>query len=169
MKDEAFQICALPLTTQRGRGTYDTTGQAVIFSNGWEQAASACRNTEDQFRHSNAYYEEIVVDILTRRKLIRNLKRTDFALNFVRNETANMQSKAQSFQTLIAAGLHPELAAKKSGISNDPVSDIKMSEKYMKMIWGDPDEAIKAEEAGNGKGEALIVEEDNNNGEASVV
>lgn len=168
LKDEAFQICALPLISQRGRGTYDTTGQAQIFANGWEQAASACRNTEDQFRASNAYYEDIIVDIVTRRKLIKNLKRTDFALNFVRNETANMQSKAQSFQTLLAAGLHPELAAKKSGISNDPVADIKMSEKYIKMIWGDPDAAVKAEESGNGQGEAVIIEEDNANGEENL-
>ena len=41
--------------------------------------------------------------------------------------------------TLIASGLHPELAAAKSGVSNDPVSDIKMSEKWLKLMWGDPD------------------------------
>ena len=108
------------------------------------------------------------MDVVTRRGLIKNLKHTDFALNFVRNETANMQSKAQSFQTLLAAGLHPELAAKKSGVSNDPVADIKMSEKYMRMIWGDPDAAEKAEESGNGQGEAIVVEDDHNNGEDAV-
>ena len=42
--------------------------------------------------------------------------------------------------------MHPELAAAKSGISNDPVSDIKMSEKYLKMIWGDPDAAEAIDE-----------------------
>ena len=57
---------------------------------------------------------------------------------------------------MLAAGLHPELALAKSGISNDPVSDLKMSEKYMKMIWGDPD-APKADEQPTG--EADIVEE----------
>ena len=169
LMDEVFQICALPTTARNGRGTYDSTGQAAFFNNGWSQASSAVHNTEDEFRRSNEYYDEIIVDVVTRRKLIKNLKRTDFALNFVRNETANMQSKAQSFQTLVAAGLHPELAAKKSGISNDPVADIKMSEKYMKMIWGDPDAAVKAEEAGNGQGEAVVIEEDNNNGEDALL
>jgi hypothetical protein len=163
--DSALRICAMPTMARNGRGTYDSTGAAAIFNNGWEQAAAAARNTEDLFRQSNAYFEEIIIDLLTKRGIIKNLKRTDFSLNFVRNETANTQSKAQSFQTLLAAGLHPELAAKKSGISNDPVADIKMSEKYLKMIWGDPDEAIKAEDAGNGQGEAVIIEEDNNNGE----
>lgn len=163
--DNALRICAMPTMARNGRGTYDSTGAAAIFNGGWEQAAASARNTEDLFRQSNGYFEEIIVDIVTRRGLIKNLKRTDFALNFVRNETANTQSKAQSFQTLLAAGLHPELAAKKSGISNDPVADIKMSEKYLKMIWGDPDEAVKTEEAGDGQGEAVIIEEDNNNGE----
>ena len=89
----------------------------------------------------------------------------DFELNFVRNETANVQSKAQAFQTLMAAGLHPELAAAKSGISNDPVKDMKMSEKYIEMIWGNPNKVDKAEQTNGGKGEAEIVEEDADNGE----
>lgn len=168
LHDQAFQICAMPSSVKNGRVAYDVTGAGALYSHGWEQAASSARNSEDEFRQSDALFEEIVVDILSRRKLVRNLKLTDFALNFVRNETANMQSKAQSFQTLMAAGLHPELAAKKSGISNDPVADVKMSEKYIKMIWGDPDQAIKAEESGNGQGEALVIEEDNNNGEDAV-
>ena len=68
---------------------------------------------------------------------------SDFELQIVRNETANVQSKAQAFQTLMAAGLHPELAAGKSGISNDPVGDMQMSEQYIKMRWGDPDAPIQ--------------------------
>ena len=86
-------------------------------------------------------------------------------MSFVRNETANVQSKAQAFQTLMSAGLHPELAAAKSGISNDPVKDMKMSEKWLEMIWGNPETAVKTEEQGNGQGEAEIVEEDRDNGE----
>ena len=47
---------------------------------------------------------------------------SDFELAFVRNETANVQSKAQAFQTLMSAGLHPELAAAKSGNGSSTVS-----------------------------------------------
>ena len=82
-----------------------------------------------------------------------------------REETSNIQSKAQAFQTLMAAGFHPELAAKKSGVSNDPAADIKMSEPYLKMIWGDPTTVDRAERQGNGQGEAQIVESDSFNGE----
>jgi SPP1 family phage portal protein len=161
--DQALKICAMPSINQRGTSA-SITGSATIFNNGWEQAASSARNTEDLFKESNAYFDAIFTDIL-RRKGILDISMIDFDLNFVRNETANIQSKAQAMQTMLAAGMHPELAFAKSGISNDPVADVKMSEKYLKMIWGDPTTAVKVEDATNGQGEAQIVEEDSNNGE----
>lgn len=161
--DQALRICSMPTTTKGGRSTSDT-GSAVIFRDGWEQAAASARNTEDLFKKSNRLFDRIFTDIL-RKKGILNIKLVDFELDFVRNETANVQSKAQAMQTMLAAGLHPEIALSKSGISNDPVADVKMSEKYMKMVWGDPDKADEVEEQTNGQGEAQIIESDNNNGE----
>lgn len=163
--DQILRICSMPTTRKGGSSTSDTQG-AVIFRDGWEQAAAAARNCEDLFRESNHYFDEILVDIL-REKGILDISTVDFELNFIRNETANVQSKAQAAQTMLAMGMAPELAFKKSGLSSDPVSDVKMSEKYLKLIWGDPDEAVKKEEEGadNGQGEAVVIEEDNNNGE----
>lgn len=161
--DQALRICSMPTTTKGGRSTSDT-GQAVIFRDGWEQAAASARNTEDLFKQSNRIFDKIFTDIL-RAKGLLDIKLIDFELNFVRNETANVQSKAQAMQTMLAAGMHPELAFAKSGISNDPVADLKMSEKYLKMVWGDPDKVDKTEEQTDGQGEAEIVESDNNNGE----
>lgn len=135
--ERVLTVCAVPSTTKGGMSTSDT-GQAVLYRDGWATADCDARNTEDLFKESNRYFDEIFLDILKRKGLL-DIKMSDFELNFVRNETANVQSKAQAFQTLLAAGLHPELAAAKSGISNDPVADIKASEKYLKMIWGDPD------------------------------
>lgn len=162
--DQALKICSMPSATKQGRGTYDSTGTAAIFNNGWEQAAASARNTEDLFKQSNRRFDEILTSIL-RMKGILDIKLVDFELNFVRNETAGVQSKAQAMQTMLAAGLHPEIALAKSGISNDPVADVKMSEKYLKMIWGDPAQADKTEAKTNGQGEAEIVESDDNNGE----
>jgi hypothetical protein len=116
------------------------------------------------FRESNRQFDRIVVEIL-RRKGLLDINLNDFELNFPHGETANVQSKAQAFQTLMAAGLHPELAAEKSGISSDPVKDMKMSEEYLKMIWGDPSKVDEAEQTNGGDGEATIVESDNDNGE----
>ena len=58
----------------------------------------------------------------------------------------------------MAAGLHPDLAAEKSGISSDPTKDMQMSEKYLVMRWGDPEKPIE-------QPQTEIVEEDGNNGE----
>ena len=161
LRDEVYHICAMPNRSD-GRN-YDTTGAAQLASLGWYQADCACRNTEDLFRESNRQFDRIIVEIL-RRKGLLEIDISDFELNFPHGETANIQSKAQAFQTLMAAGLHPELAAEKSGISNDPVKDMKMSEQYIKMIWGDPTKAVEAEQTDGGSGEAVIVEEDRNNG-----
>lgn len=157
--DKALQICAVPSSVTNGRGTYDSTGAAAIFNNGWEQAAAAARNTEDLFKESNRYFDEILVDVLKRKGLL-DIKLIDFELNFLRSETAGIQSKAQAAQTMLTMGMHPELAFKKSGLSNDPVSDVKLSEPYLRMVWGDPTAVKKAEEEDGGKGEAEIVEDD---------
>lgn len=161
--EKVLSICAMPSTNQKGTSA-SITGSATIFNNGWEQAAASARNTEDLFKQSNRLFDEIFTDIL-RKKGLLDIKLIDFDLNFVRNETANVQSKAQAMQTMLAAGMNPELAFAKSGISNDPVADVKMSEKYLKMVWGDPNKVDEVESQTNGQGEAQIIESDNDNGE----
>ena len=163
LKNEVYRICSMPLVSEHGT-TYDTTGSAVLANSGWYQADCAARNTEDLFRESNKQFDRIFVEILRRRGLL-DINLSDFELHFDHGETANVQSKAQAFQTLLAAGMHPELAAAKSGISNDPVADMKQSEDYLKMIWGDPSKVDEVEEQTNGQGEAEIVESDSFNGE----
>lgn len=138
--NQMCRICALPSADGR---TYDSTGAAVLASQGFYQADAAARNTEDLFKKSNKQFDAIVLDILKRKGLLSGLSLTDFELQFVRNETANAQSKAQAAATMLGMGMAPELAFGKSGISNDPVADVKMSEKWLKLIWGDPDNPVE--------------------------
>ena len=161
--DQVLRICAMP-TRSAGQSTQSTTGSAVLANFGWYQASCSARCTEDLFKEANRQFDAIIVDILKRKQLL-DIDISDFELNFVREETENIQSKAQAFQTLLAAGLAPELAAAKSGVSSDPVKDMKLSEPYLKMIWGDPAKAVEAEQTNGGNGEANITEEDSNNGE----
>ena len=156
LREEVLRICAMP-NRSNGGSTYDTTGAAILASYGWYQADCSARNTEDLFRESNRQFDRIVIEIL-RRKGLLEIDFNDIELNFPHGETANIQSKAQAFQTLMAAGLHPDLAAEKSGISSDPVKDMQMSDQYIKMRWGDPSKPIK-------QPTTEIVESDNDNGE----
>lgn len=164
--EDVLRICAMPSTTKGGHSTSDT-GQAVLYRDGWAQADASARNTEDLFKRSNRQFDRIVLKILKDRNLL-DINLSDFELHFVRNEQANIQSKAQAFQTLMAAGFHPVLAAGKSGVSNDPVADVAMSEKYLQMIWGDPDKVDEVEAQGNGQGEAIIIEDDRDNGSSPM-
>ena len=135
---EVLSICGMPLSNGDRGYSNASTATAQLARDGWYQADTVARNTEDLFLESNRQFDEIITTILREKNLL-DIKTTDFTLQFVRNETVNIQSKAQAFNTLLTSGMHPELAAKKSGVSNDPVADMKMSEKYLKMVWGDPD------------------------------
>lgn len=68
-----------------------------------------------------------------------NINLSDFELQFVRNETANVLVKTQAAMNLKELGFSPELAFAKSGVSNDPVADVANSEKYIKAKWGSQD------------------------------
>ena len=160
--DQALRIAAMPARSS-GQSTQSTTGAAVLANFGWYQADCAFRNTADLYKESNKQFDAIVVEILRRKRLL-DIDLNDFEPLVTHNETANVQSKAQAFQTLMAAGMHPELAMAKSGISNDPVKDMKMSEKYIEMIWGNPNKVDEAEQTNGGQGEAEIIEDDRDNG-----
>ena len=151
LREQILAISAMPLTSVNKGYSNAASGQAQLARDGWFQADTAARNCEDLFLESNEQFDEIMLKIL-RDKGILDIDPADIKLQIPRNETANIQSKAQAFQTMVASGLEWTIAAAKSGISNDPVADMKMSEPYLKMIWGDP---LNPKD----KGEAEVVEE----------
>lgn len=144
--DQVLNICGMP-KNDRSKFGGSTTGVAELARNGWYQADTVARNTEDFFIKSNRQFDKIFLDILKRKNLL-SLEPSDIKLQIPRNETANMQSKAQAMYTMLGAGLAPELAFAKSGISNDPVTDVAQSKKYLNLIWGDPDAQVERTVAG---------------------
>lgn len=135
--EKILSACCVPATTKGGTSTSDT-GVAVLARDGYVQADAKARNSEDVFKNSNKHFDKLFTEILRRKKLL-DINASEYELLFVRNETSNIQSKAQACHTLINAGLHPELAFARSGVSNDPVADYKASEAWLKLRWGDPD------------------------------
>lgn len=140
--NQVLNICGMPKTESGWRGGGSTTGVAELARNGWYQADTYARNTEDLFIKANKKFDKIFLKVL-RSKNILDLDESDIKLQIARNETANIQSKAQAMHTLLGAGLAPELAFAKSGVSNDPVNDVALSHKYLNLIWGDPDAPIE--------------------------
>lgn len=135
--EKILSICGMPSTTKGGSSTSDT-GAAVLYRDGWYQADTFARNTTDLFKVSNRYFDKVVLKILNQ-KTDLDLNLEDFELQFVRNETANILVKTQSALNLKALGFSPELAFSKSGVSNDPVSDVSNSRKYIDLKWGASD------------------------------
>lgn len=157
--NQVLNICGMPKTESGWRGGGgSTTGVAELARNGWYQADTYARNTEDLFVRANKKFDRIFLKVL-RNKNILDLDESDIKLQIARNETANIQSKAQAMHTLLGAGLAPELAFAKSGVSNDPVNDVALSHKYLNLIWGDPDAPIERTVEG-----AMVSTENGNGG-----
>lgn len=130
---QVLTICGMPSTTKGGTSTSDT-GAAVLYRDGWYQADTFARNTEDLFKEANRRFDEIFISILNRKKGL-GIKISDFELQFVRNETANLLVKTQGALNLKQLGLSPEITLAKSGVSNDPVADVANSKPYIDAAW----------------------------------
>ena len=144
MYQQILSICGMPSTTKGGTSTSDT-GAAVLYRDGWYQADTYARNTEDLFRVSNRYFDRIYTKIL-RMKGIVDVSVADFELQFNRNETANLLVKTQAALNLKQLGFSPELAFAKSGVSSDPVADVALSRKYIDKMWSTEQPAEQIDE-----------------------
>lgn len=141
---QVLTICGMPSTQKGGTSTSDT-GAAVLYRDGWYQADTVARNTEDLFKESNRYFDEVFIDILNK-KVGLDINLNDFELQFVRNETANLLVKTQGALNLKELGLSPEIVLAKSGVSNDPVADVANSRKYIDKAWSVEDSNLNIDE-----------------------
>ena len=167
--DQMLTICMMPSNRKGGASTSDT-GAASRMRDGWVQAQACARATQDLFRKSNKQFDRIVCKVL-RLMGIADIEPDEFELTFNNTEMDNIQSKAQSLNTLLASGVAPILALSKSGVSNDPQSDYALSKPYMDMIWGDPEEVEKAKQLAMEQGSQLNPEQQaqTEEGEATVI
>lgn len=137
MYQQILTICGMPSTTKGGSSTSDT-GAAVLYRDGWYQADTYARNTEDLFKKSNKLFDRVFTKIINA-KTDLDISLADFELQFVRNETANLLVKTQAAMNLKELGFSPELTFAKSGVSNDPTGDVERSRDYIAEKWGQQD------------------------------
>lgn len=140
LREQIFKIAGVPFTKDLGGSTSDT-GQAVYLRNGWTTADTHARNTEDEFKKSNAYFDAVILAIL-KKKLGFTLNRSDFEIKVVRNDVSNLLVKTQAAMNMKDLGFAPALAFERSGLSNDPLTDVEVSKKYIDMIWNPADGGI---------------------------
>lgn len=140
--EQMLEKCGVPSSVRDGGSTSDNVG-AVYLRSGWAMADTDARNTEDLYRASNRLFDEVFLRVLKRRRLIsEDLNVSDFDVTFVRNSLNNLLVKTQAALNMKQLGFAPELSFAKSGLSNDPISDVETSQKYIDMMWVSPNTRV---------------------------
>lgn len=133
MKNIVYDISGVPFNSHNTTSTSDNVG-AVYLRSGWGMADTQARNTEDLFKKSNKLLDKLILKILSIKNLL-SLSPSDITIQFTRNEMDNPLVKTQTALNLKSLGLSPELVLEKSGISNDPISDIAKSKEYIEKAF----------------------------------
>lgn len=136
--EQMLEKCGVPSSVRDAGSTSDNVG-AVYLRSGWAAADTACRNTEDEFKKSNKYFDKVFLTIL-KQKVGYTIGYADYELVFPRTDMSNLLVKVQAAKGMKDLGFAPEIAFERSGLSNDPLNDIELSRAYIDSIWGTNDD-----------------------------
>jgi len=132
--DQLLDKAGMP-ALMRDSGSTSDTGTAVYLRNGWATADTCARNTEDEFKKANTYFDRIILAILRGKIKGYSLNRSDFELKIIRNDLSNLLVKTQAAMNMKELGFAPALAFERSGLSNDPLTDVEVSKEYIEKAW----------------------------------
>lgn len=157
LKDDIYQailtITGMP-NRNGGKSTSDT-GTAVIYRDGWSNAESRAKDTENIMRQSERALLSFILRICRTvegvSEAVANLKLTDITMKFTRRNYENIQTKAQVLDLLLKNGkVHPLTAYQMCGALPDPESACKMGlewfEEQTKKEAEALDEALKPDD-----------------------
>ena len=129
-----YEISGVPSRADRRSG--GDTGQAVILRDGWGAAEARAKSTEKMFKEAEMNFLKIVLKICRTSVLsaekIKDLTLHDIDVKCNRNRSDNMQVKAQTLQTLLNCGVHPEEAYNTSDLFGDALGVWEKSK-----VWQD--------------------------------
>ena len=143
-------ICSMPDRNGTNRTTGDT-GQAVILRDGWSAAAAASKDVEAMFKKSEKAFLKIVLKIIKDSEETE-IRLSDIDIKFIPNKTDNLLTKTQALQTMLEAGINPQIAIAKSGLFGDPEQVYLDSLPYLRNKWKTKEEADADNPLLNGEG-----------------
>lgn len=139
MLNAIYEICGIPSRQNRNSGGGDT-GQAVVLRNGWGAAEARAKSTEKLFKRSEMDFLRLVLRVCRDKpaaaKEIGDLTLRDVGINFTRNRSDAMQTKAQTLEILLRCGINPEDAIEFSEMFNDPSAVYKKSVEGIEKALG---------------------------------
>lgn len=143
LTDAYLEICGMP--NRNGGSSTSDTGTAVIFRDGWSEAASRAADTEVMFRKAEKQFCRVMLNIC-RNQRIEVPKLTEFEPEFPRGNLANLQSKVQVLcEMLNNPKVHPKYAFQMSGLFDDAEEAYRISEKYYETYLKDQEKKVQDE------------------------
>lgn len=136
--EEALRtVVGVPDRKTRGGGGGDT-GDAVKLRDGWADMEVVARNKETFTSTAERRMLKIALNILSPKYVPQEMSVTDVDIKFSRNKTDNLQTKVQSFATLISTKkISPVDALSIVDITTDEAEIVKKGEEY----WDSQQEA----------------------------
>lgn len=156
--NNALSILAIP--NKQGNTGGDTQG-AVELRNGWDFAKSAAKIKDIYVADAEMQISRIVLDVirvaLGEKQMALGIMDYDVQINH--SPTDNLQVKAQSFQMLIQAGIHPLIAIKTVGLWGDSEKVYMLSKPYLDVLYKTIDEVVENPQEQEEKAKQLIAEQ----------
>ena len=132
MYQTILQIVGMP--SQGNANTSDSSNNgAVLLKNGWWNAEARALETEGMWKAAETEFLKVVLRICAQRNKLTGLRVSDVKPSFGRRSYEDLMSKAQSFSTLVGAGVTPQQAFTYSHLSKDPESDAIAYEAYQEQ------------------------------------
>ena len=130
--EEAYKtIIGIPDRKTRGGGGGDT-GDAVKLRDGWADIEIVARIKENYFKVAKKKQLAVIINILQKLNYISNkIKLVDLDVKFSRNKNDNLQTKAQSYATIIGTKtIAPEDALEMADMTTDVTEVITRGKAY---------------------------------------
>lgn len=128
-------IVGVPDRKTRSGGGGDT-GDAVFIRDGWQDIDLVAASKEQYYIQSERESLAVILYILDTHKEVSGLSPLDIEIHFNRNKSANIQSKAQVYTTLVSgdAPLDPADALDIADLTNNVHDVILRSEAYAQKL-----------------------------------
>lgn len=130
--EEAYKtIIGIPDRKTRGGGGGDT-GDAVKLRDGWADIEIVARIKESYFKIAKKKQLAVIISILQKLNYIsQDIKLIDMDIKFTRNKNDNLQSKAQSYSTMIGTKtIAPEDCLEMADMTTDVAEVVARGKKY---------------------------------------
>lgn len=130
LEEAVRTVVGVPDRKTRGGGGGDT-GDAVKLRDGWADMEVVARNKETFFSTAERRMLRIALNILSPQYVPDDMSVVDIDIKFSRNKTDNLQTKVQSFATLVSTKkISPVDALSIVDITTDEAEIVKKGEEY---------------------------------------